>query len=540
MNQSHSDHIEDNIIIDLDQYIEDSKERFKEFRTKYNLFINKTTQNFPIDDSILEFLSKQKNVIDVLYEDHRRYINEQFDIFHKRVEELRELEENNLKNFRDFFLSKFLDLENKVNEIVEEKTNVDEFLETRINDLEEFTQLDQYAKESCVMRINPDFNSMKTKKQIIMTLFKDYQSHIGYADKIKRYFQRSVLNLKENKAYDLIKVLEKLHMQMENKYENIDLNDLMNSIMIELDEYALLNSRNIAPKNCKEILIACFNSKIVLSYNVVNNTQNMIEADFKNTSLQTFLNFSRSINVNGILYVNGGFDEFKKVPLKKHLSFDPKTNNVYEEEDMLFGHSAHSLIYVPPQYIYCISGSAVSRCEKFDINSKAWTEIPELNYHRQNASLFYHNEQYLYVFGGLYYDDQLGEFHILETVERLDIGFGPVEESKKWEIIPTKKTNELVNISKSVMTVLPITSNRILLVGGMNKDQTHSDEVIMFDFEDLEFSNLPELKLEKQVCFPNKSFLFFNDLAYQFDNEGLIHEFSVKDLSFKIVKTDKK
>ena len=63
MNQSHSDHIEDNIIIDLDQYIEDSKERFKEFRTKYNLFINKTTQNFPIDDSILEFLSKQKNVI---------------------------------------------------------------------------------------------------------------------------------------------------------------------------------------------------------------------------------------------------------------------------------------------------------------------------------------------------------------------------------------------------------------------------------------------------------------------------------------------
>lgn len=144
------------------------------------------------------------------------------------------------------------------------------------------------------------------------------------------------------------------------------------------------------------------------------------------------------------------------------------------------------------------------------------------------------------MFGGLCYDEQLSDFYILETVERLDVGFGPVEESKKWEIIPTKKTTESVNISKSVMTIIPITSNRILLLGGMNKDQNHSDEVMMFDFEDYEFSMLPELKLEKQTCFPNKSFLFFGDYAYQFDNEGLIHEFSVKDLAFRIVKTDKK
>lgn len=378
----HQEHNQENIIIDISQFVEDSIERFKEFRNKYNQFLQKTTTNFPIDDSILEFLSKQKNVIDVLYEDHKKYINDQFDIFHKRIENLKELELKNLMKFRDFFLGKFLDLENKVNDIVEEKTNVDEFLENRITDLEDFPQSDQFAKESCVLRINPDINNLKVKKQTIMNLFKEYQNHIGYADKIKRYFQRSVLNLKENKAYELIKVLEKLHIQLETKYQNIDLQDLMNSIMIELDEYALLNSRNIAPKNTKEIFIACFNSKIVLSYNTSNNTQNMIEADFRNTNLQNFLNFSRSINVNGVLYVNGGFDEIKKVSLKNHLSFDPKTNQVFEEEDMIYGHSAHSLLYVPPQYIYCISGSGIGKCEKYDINAKNWMEIPELNYHR--------------------------------------------------------------------------------------------------------------------------------------------------------------
>lgn len=144
------------------------------------------------------------------------------------------------------------------------------------------------------------------------------------------------------------------------------------------------------------------------------------------------------------------------------------------------------------------------------------------------------------MFGGLCYEEKISDFYILETVERLDIGFGPVEESKKWEIIPTKKMNERVNISKSVMTILPITSNRILLVGGMSQDQTHSDEVLLFDFEDYEFSLLPELKLEKKACFPNKSFVFFGNYGYQFDNEGLIHEFNINDLSFRVVKTEKK
>ena len=342
----------------------------------------KTTTNFPIDDSIIEFLSKQKNVIDVLYEDHKKYVNDQFEIFHKRIESLRELELKNLANFRKFFLGKFLDFENKVNEIVEEKINVDEFLENRITDLEDFSQLDQFTKESCVLRINPDINNLKIKKQTIMNLFKEYQSHIGCADKIKRYFQRSVLNLKENKAYELIKVLEKLQIQLESKYQNIDLQDLMNSISIELDEYALINSRNSAPKNTKEIFIACFNSKMVLSYNVSNNIHNMIEAEFGNTKLLHFLNFSRSINVNGVLYINGGFDEIKKVSLKNHFSYDSKTNKVYEEQDMIYGHSAHSLLYVPPQYIYSISGSGMGKCEKYDINAKTWIEIPELNYHR--------------------------------------------------------------------------------------------------------------------------------------------------------------
>jgi len=73
----------------------------------------------------------------------------------------------------------------------------------------------------------------------------------------------------------------------------------------------------------------------------------------------------------------------------------------------------------------------------------------------------------------------------------------------------------------------------------MFKDQSYSDDIILFDFEKLEFSLLEDLRLEKKTCFPNKYFLFFGDYAYQFDNEGDIHEFSVKDLSFKVINHHK-
>ena len=535
----HKDHNDESIIVDIHSYINQAVIQFDTFKEKFKKFIEISSANFPIDDTVLTYISRQKGIIDVLYEDQRTYITSQFDVFHKKIENLKELEINNLNKFKDFFRNRFVDLENKITELVDEKVEVEEFLDTRDKELKSFQDLDPFSKEGSVRRIQSDMNVLKTKKTTIMNLFKDYQKNIGESDKIKRYFQRAVLNLKENKAYDLIKVMEKLHNQLEQKYNSIDLQEYMNTIIVELDEYALINSRNNAPKNIKEILIACFKSRKVLSYNITNNTLSIIDAEFKGVPIETFLNFSRSINVNGSLFVNGGWDDGKKLALKHHLSFDLKTNRVTAEEDMIYGHSAHSLLFVPPQYIYCVSGSGVAKCEKYDIVSKRWSEIPEVNFHRQNASLFYHNEQYLYVFGGLCWDDQLLDFVFVETVERLDIGFGPTEEGLKWDVVPTLKAHDNVNISKSVMTVVPISSNKILLVGGMFKDTTYSDDVILFDFEKMEFSLLEDLKLEKKTCFPNKYFLFFGDYAYQFDNEGDIHEFSVKDLSFKVVNHHK-
>lgn len=358
---AHKDHNEENVIVDIENYLQQADTQFQVFREKFKKFIEISSSNFPIDETIFEYINKQTNVIDVLYEDQRAFVVNQFDLFHKKVELLKDLEIQNLDRFRNFFKGKFTDLESKITELVEEKTDVDEFLISREKELSDFVNLDNFSKENIVRRIQSDMNNLKSKKQIIMTLFKEYQKNIGDSDKIKRYFQRSILNLKENKAYELIKVLEKLYNQLDTKYKSIDLQEYMNTIIVELDEYALINSRNNAPKNVKDILIACFKSRKVLSYNILNNQLNVIEAAFKDLSINMFLNFSRSININGLLYVNGGWDDSKKIALKYHLVFDNTTWKVTEEPEMLYGHSAHSLIYVPPNYIFVISGSGIGK-----------------------------------------------------------------------------------------------------------------------------------------------------------------------------------
>lgn len=538
--KKHIDHNEQ--VKDMKDYIEAAIQQVEVFLGKFKNFVNESTKNFPIDESIKDYIYKQKNIIDMLYNDHLKFINTQFEALHQKIEIIKKIEIENLNNFRNFFSSKLDEFNTTISDLTTESTRIENEINIKLSDYRNFPKLDSSLKSEIIKTIPCDREILKENKICIMNKFKEYQRQISICDRVKRYFQRAVLNLKENKVYQLLIILDKLQGQLEQTYSRLNLNEYMNSIMVDIDNYALINSRNYVPTNIKEIYIACFKSKKVLSYNFQSNILSILEGDFQNCqSFDQFPNFARSINVNGILYINGGYDEINKKSLRAHLSFNPANMKVTQCNDMLYNHSAHSIIFLPPHFLYVVSGSAMPRCERFDINTGKWNEIPKINYHRQNCTLFYHNEQFLYVFGGLCFDESLGEFIFVETVERLDVGFNEVDITNntstdaRWEIVPTIKSKGSVNISKSIMTVVPIHPNKILLVGGLYKDQTYSDEVIMFDFEKSEFSLCEDVKLDKQTCFPSKFFLFQGDFAYQFDNDGDIHEFNVKECSFKMV-----
>jgi hypothetical protein len=528
---NHGDHNKENIIIEVKTYIEEAATQLELFKDKFSIFLETSSTGAPINENVYKLLDEQKDIIDFMYIEQRKLITDQFDMFIKRLEMIRELEYHNLENFRNFFKDKIEEVESKLSDLLDVKNDIEEFVDGRLFDLNTFHEYDSFTREAFIKRVSDDMNVLRAKKQNIMNQFKEYNVYLIDVEKIKKYFQRSLLNLRENKTYELTKLLDNLYNDLETKFEQLNLPAYLERIIIGLDEDSLFKSRNNAPHDVKDLLIAWGNTKKILSYRAPDNLLSVIECDFKNFGFDKFLDFSRSINVQGILYINGGIENTKKSS-KVHFSF--KQNTIKREADMLFSHSSHSLIFVYPNYLYCISGSRTNKCEMYNITTNNWVEIPTLNSERENASLAYHNEQYIFTFGGLMWDETLQDYNLIETVERLEIG---VQMNNRWELVSIIKPDG-ISIGKSIMAVIPISIDKILLVGGTHKDKTYSNEVILFDFETHEISLLDDLKLKKPTCFPSKHFLFFGDLAYQFDTEGEIHKFSSKDLSFKLLTSN--
>ena len=531
----HSDHIED--IKPIKDFVDDTEKQIEIFKVKFENFVDENSRNFPIDDTVKLYVNKQRDVIHKLTQDQIKFINYQFDLFHKQIDTLKQIEDENVQKMKNFFISKLNEFEESVNTLNNEVSRIKTYLATKIENLKNFPKYDLNKKCEIIRGIPLDKETLRNDKKEIMQKFKDYHFSLNQCEKTKRYYHRMLLNIRESKPYQFIKALAKLNTQLDTLYRTQNLNDILSNVIIDIDNFSLVNSRNYISPKFPYINIACFNSNKVLGFDIPNHTLSVNDIDFSDVvSEKKFPIFSRSVNVNELLYINGGFDEEQKVSKKTHLRYNAKENSLVELCPMINGHSAHSIIYVQPKSIIAVSGSGTFKCESYDIMTDKWTEISEINYQRQNATLFVYNEMYLFAFGGLYYDEIANDFVFVETVERFEIDF---DEKTKWEIVPAMKTRNNVNISKSVMTAVPIHPNKILLVGGMLKDQSYSDDVLLFDFEKNEFSLCEDVKLEKKACFPSKHFLFLGDYGFQFDNEGDIHEFDVKECRSRVVTPKK-
>ena len=523
----------------ISDLVTDAQKQIGIFLDRFNNFVEESSQSFPIDDSIFVFINKQRSIIKNIYDEQINHIEMQFEIFMKKINELKEIEKNFLKQFNDYFNEQLNSFEGIVKNLSKEIQKIQNDLAEQIKDFQNFKELNTLRKTTIISNIHLTKDNLKASKNSILSKFKDYQRSITFCDKIKRYFHHISYAQKESKVYNLLSVFDKYKLKLQDYYNSINLQDYLQSISGDLDNFALINSRNYLPENVDEIYIACFNSQSIISFSISQKTKTIKNIDFPQIlPTNHFLNYSRSLNVNGLLYINGGFDEVLKNSYKTHLIYNPKSNKLVQGQDMIYGHGAHSIMFIPPNYIVAVSGSSTAKCERYDISNNTWVEIAEVNYHRQNSSMFFHNEQHIYIFGGLRYDTNKNDFRYVDTVERIDIGFGDYSPNQKWEIIPTIKGSENIKIDKSAMSVIPIHHNKILLVGGIDKDNNFSDDVILFDFEKSEFTFCDDLRLEKKTCFPGKSFLFKGQSAYQFDNEGDVHEFDMKEFTFKVVEVN--
>lgn len=398
-----------------------------------------------------------------------------------------------------------------------------------------FQDFDQNKKEEILKAVARDENLLNFKKKNIIKCVSHFHKESTQIERLNRYFEIQIEKYKENKLNEVVKVIEKKIESLRKKYEETNLYDNLNLLIEEFEKISLTSSRTYFNSQSRELLMSLVNTNKIFSYNLDSERYFVTEVEFKGMPINRFPNYSRSLIINGNLLINGGFDEDNKITLPFFFFYDKVNKNISRLSDMLYGHSAHSIIYIPPHFVIVVSGSGIVKCEKFDMENNIWTELPDINITRQNATLFYFNKQYLYTFGGAFWDDTKKSFVYVESVERIDLGFGCIQGGDKWEQIHTFRVGN-VNLKKSVLTALSYNANQILLVGGSINYNTYSDEVVMFDFEKNEFSEKQGIVLAKKTCFPNKTFLHSGNQAYQMDNDGSVHEFDYHTNKFAIIK----
>ena len=396
--------------------------------------------------------------------------------------------------------------------------------------------LDQIKKEDVMKSVTSDENKLSDKKKEIIKCVTVFQKENLLVDKIKRYFEMFIEKYKENKTSDLVKLMEKKIFNNKQKYDTIDFSEYLKLLIKEFEEMSLVSSRNYFNSVSRDLFISIVNSNKIFSYNLDTAKFYITEINFLDMPVDRFPNYSRSLIINGNLLVNGGYDEENKVTLPYFFFYDRLNKTLTRLGDMLYGHSAHSIIFIPPHFVIVVSGSGIIKCEKFDMDQSTWEELPDTLQPRQNTTLFYYNKQYIYAFGGAYWDDKKKTFIYLDTIERLDLGYGSLEGSPTWELIESTRRGDNLNLKKSVYSVLSYDVNRVLLVGGSINYNTYSDEVMVYDFEKNEFSLKDNIILPKKTCFPNKTFMYAADKAFQLDTDGNVFEFDFKKDKFTIIK----
>ena len=104
--------------------------------------------------------------------------------------------------------------------------------------------------------------------------------------------------------------------------------------------------------------------------------------------------------------------------------------------------------------------------------SLIWEDFPELNYARNYACFYTHNDYYLYVFFG--YNQYRGN---LESVEKIDLR----EPKAKWEIIKYQNPNKL-DLHIASMSVCYASADEIYILGGSIRDEP-TDQILKYNFK---------------------------------------------------------
>lgn len=438
----------------------------------------------------IEKLEMNRSYIDIKQMNKQFY--EDYEIEKAKIPKLyKELREK-IKNIRDIQLDK----------LEKSKRN---FLETKF---QKYFEMSDKLSIYCQQFYQTKDNFLSNLNRINFSLEKDEinESNFQYFkkkfDQFKVYtdnFQKSSIKLK-NKC-ESFKIPGSYIFQKEKHSENIIklFDSTLTKIKTKKNKFFDYSTKELLFLENEIILIIPF-TKDIYSYN--KNMFKKINIYFEKNKIDIdyFLPGCATVHQNDLLLITGG--EYKDSSTSIFMILDIPTKKLIESVDMNFTRRFHSMLsmsYNEKNFICVLGGwdsKEVELLETTDNKYKTWMILPSMNYQRSDASTFFMNEKYIYVFGGWDYETK----HNLDIIERYEVfSDGVIKLSKAWEKINVKGDLNLIKkYNMGLIDLNPKKNNKekehsILLVGGYDTNFDYSFDVIKANIN----IGINEVKIEK-------------------------------------------
>ena len=386
--------------------------------------------------------------------------------------------ENNDKDNND----KDKDKENKDSKVKETNENKSQ----KENDIKEVTFKIVFKDKEFTEKVKSS-----EKVSYLFTLIKKYQNN-KYSEFDLIYEEDISLNSK---------ITEEISEVFKNE-ENVSLNMLYLGLNVSDDikkDYEISNTFIAQP------LFDLGGNIGLLKYHKIDN--NFSSEILKNEKLSKYNHLSAYCNCKNALYICGGeskenigtnnrnyISNFTKIDLFN-------TEIINELPDLEQSRAWHSMIFIPPKFIFIIGGDTKS-VELFDLEREKLNPDSEMNEIRNECTLFCLNNSILYAFSGVCING-----NYIKTIEKCNLRAA----ERQWKVIKLK-TNDVQIQNCFYISCFNTTSTNIILFAA-NENENHTYESLEFEEDENEEGNLKlfdsNIKIT-DVC-PDKMFHPIND-----------------------------
>jgi hypothetical protein len=194
--------------------------------------------------------------------------------------------------------------------------------------------------------------------------------------------------------------------------------------------------------------------------------------------LKTFNEFSGYCNGNNKLFISGSDkknedETYNNIFIEIDLNNLNKPDHLRKLPNLLTGRGWHSMIFVPPRYVFIVGGINTKSVELYNIEKNQITHDSNLVENRSEASLCCVNNMYLYAFCGFLLNNN---FHT--TIERCNLK----ARTRQWEIV-NLITEQGCIFEPSFFSVAYGKGDSIILLGGNENSRTAAKNYV-FDEKD--------------------------------------------------------